>query len=66
MDIKDSFGLKPVRESFDLGEKKDMPLYMKESPFKNIKEMQDVRMKGILNSDKIRINKSDYTQRGEK
>ena len=54
--------VKPVREEFSLNEKKDMPLYMKDSPFRNIKEMQEVKMKGVLHTNMAYKNKSDYTK----
>ena len=65
MDIKDGFGLKRPSESFSLNEKVDVPLYRRSGSYDNYKELQSVDMKGVRNG-KILINKSDYTQRGEK
>ena len=65
MDIKDDFGLKRPKESFSLNEKTDPPLYKLASSYNNYKERVDVDMRGVKNG-KVTINKSDYTQRGEK
>lgn len=51
--------------TISVDEKKDMPLYMRESAYSNIKGLESVQLKGVRNADLIRINKSDYTQRGE-
>lgn len=58
--------VKPVKEKINFDEKKDMPLYMRESPFKNIKGLESVKLRGVVDADKIRLNKTDYTQRGDK
>lgn len=65
MDIKDDFGLKPVKEKFSLNEKTDVPLYKQPGSYNNYKERVDVDMKGVRKGE-VLINKSDYTQRGEK
>ena len=65
MDVLSNFGLKPVKESFSLNEKTDVPLYKQASSYNNYKERVDVDMKGVRKGE-VLINKSDYTQRGEK
>ena len=65
MDIKDNFGLKPVKEKFNLNEEQPTPLYMRNSSYGNHKEIVGMELKGVLNADKVYRNKSDYTQRGE-
>ena len=64
MEIASSFGLKPVKESFSLTEKNDVPLYKMASSYNNYKERVDVEMRGVKNGIVVH-NKSDYTQRGE-
>lgn len=66
MDIKDDFGLKRPKESFSLAEKNDVPLYKQPSAYNNYKAQVSVGMKGVKHAEKALINKSDYTQRGEK
>ncbi len=65
MNIKDDFGLKRPTESFSLDEKQCVPLYKQATSYNNYKERVDVEMRGIKNG-KVLIDKSDYTQRGEK
>ena len=65
MDIKDNFGLKPVKEAFSLVEKVDVPFYNLGTSYNNYKERVDIEMRGVKNG-KVVHNKSDYTQRGEK
>ena len=65
MDIKDNWGLKPVKEKFDVNEKQDVPLYKQGSSYNNYKERIVQGVKGVKHEDKMIINKSDYTQRGE-
>ena len=65
MDIKNDFGLKPVKEKFNLNEATDVPLYKQAGSYNNYKERVDVDMKGVRKGE-VMINKSDYTQRGEK
>ncbi len=57
--------VKPVKEKFNLDEKQDVPLYKQAGSYNNYKERVDVEMRGVKNG-KVIINKSDYTQRGEK
>lgn len=66
MDIKDNFGLKKVKERFSLNEKTDVPLYKQPQSYNNYKERIVNGVKGVKNADMMIINKSDYTQRGEK
>ena len=69
MEIKDSFGRKPVKEKINVDAKKDMPLYMRESAYNNVKEVVSSEFKGgdpVQNNDRVWKNKSDYTQRGDK
>jgi hypothetical protein len=66
MEIKDSFGYKPVKETIDVNEKKDLPLYMQPSSYGNYNAMVSSGMKGVKHSEKAMINKSDYTQRKDK
>lgn len=66
MDIKTSFGLKPVKESFSLNEEHSVPIYKRASSYNNYKEMQDVTMKGVTKHSTVIHDKSDYTQRGDK
>lgn len=68
MDIKNSFGHKPVKEKFSVDEKQDLPLYLRASSYRPHKEVISVKLKGerVLNSDRMTQNKSDYTQRGDK
>lgn len=65
MDIKDDFGLKRPKEAFSLEEKQCVPLYKQSGSYNNYKERVDVDMKSVRNG-KILIDKSDYTQRGDK
>lgn len=67
MDIKSSFGHKPVKEAFSLDERKEVPLANRLSSYGNAKEIISVKLKGspVRHSDKMTQNKSDYTQRGE-
>jgi hypothetical protein len=65
LDIKTSWGLKPVKEKFSLAEKVDVPLYKQPSAYNNYKAQKSVDMKGILHTDKALINESDYTQAGD-
>lgn len=65
MDIKNDFGLRRPKESFNVDEKQCVPLYKLGSSYNNYKERVDVEMKGVKNG-KVTIDKSDYTQRGEK
>jgi len=65
MDIKDDFGLKPVKEAFSLNEKTDVPLYKQETSYNNYKERVTQGVMGVKNAEKMIINKSDYTQRGK-
>ncbi len=66
MEIKDSFGRNPVKETISVDERKDVPLYMLRSSYDNMKEIVKDPFKGspVQNNDKVVKNKSDYTQRG--
>ncbi len=66
MEIKDSFGRNPVKETISVDERKDVPLYMLRSSYDNMKEIVKDPFKGspVKNNDKVVKNKSDYTQRG--
>ena len=66
MNIKDSFGYKPVKESFNLDGKKDIPMPMQRSSYGEFNELIPAGLKGVINGDKALKNKSDLTQRGEK
>ena len=51
-----------------LDQKKDVPLYMRESSYRNMNAIEHVKLKGspVRGSDRMTKNKSDYTQRGDK
>ena len=66
MDISGDFGTKKVKESFDVNEKNDVPLYKQAESYNNYKSRVGVTLKGVEHADKILINESDYTQRGAK
>jgi len=66
MNIKDNFGYKPVKESFNTDGKKDLPIYMQRSSYGQFNEIIPAGLKGVRNGDKAVKNKSDLTQRGEK
>lgn len=66
--LPNSFGIKQVKESFSLNERKDVPLYMRRSAYDNMKEIVSGEFKGspVQHNDRVMKNKSDYTQRGDK
>ena len=66
MEIKDSFGLKTVKEKFNIDAKQEVPVYKQPESYNNYKPRVGVTLKGVRNADKILHNESDYTQRGEK
>lgn len=47
--------------AFNVDENKDLPLYKQQNPNGLTNPMIGVKLKGVRNSDKIRVNKSDYT-----
>lgn len=68
MDIKSSFGYKPVKETINVDANQDLPLYMRSSSYRPHNDVISVKLKGerVLHSDRMTQNKSDYTQRGNK
>ena len=48
--------------AFNLDAKQDLPLYKQPDANGMNNPMIGVTLKGVKNADKIRINKSDYTQ----
>ena len=57
--------VKPVKETINLNEKTDVPLYKQPGSYNNYKERIVDGVKGVKHADMMIINKSDYTQRGE-
>lgn len=55
----------PVKETINLNERIDLPLYKQAESYNNYKERVGVSLEGVKHADKILHNKSDYTQRGE-
>lgn len=54
-----------IKQKINVDELKDTPFYMRSDAYPASKGLIGVKMDGVKNADKIRINKSDYTQRGE-
>lgn len=55
--IKTDKGIGPI----DLDAKQDLPLYCRDDANTKHNQLIGVKLSGVRNADKIKINKSDYT-----
>ncbi len=57
--------VKPIQGTINVDAQQEVPLYKQPESYNNYKPRIGVSLKGVKHADKILLNKSDYTQRGD-
>lgn len=57
--------VKPISGTINVNAQQEVPLYKQPESYNNYKPRIVDGVKGVKHADKMIINKSDYTQRGE-